>query len=109
MKNLYEKLLYEKANREFEKRKEEILQLEPQKIVDTAYELTIKADILSVLEEMDILDLDKETIFHLLNLDNVLQYFYLGWLEVEDSHMEELKNSILNDAKEYSKYQKEGN
>ena len=105
MKNLHEKL-YEKADQEFEKRKEEILQLEPRKIVDAAYELIVKEDILSILEEMDVSDLGEETVSILLDLDNVLQYFYRGWLDVEDSHMEELKNSIIYDAKEYSNYKK---
>lgn len=83
--------LYEKLSAEHQARIEEIKQLPPDKIIERAYEIYIKDDLLSYFYTPNIGD-DEASV--LLKLDRPLDHLYYEWLDVDTSHMDALQDCI---------------
>lgn len=97
-------MLFKKMVVELEQFKAELLKKEPKEIYDAAYETVVKENIISIMEEHN---LDENVAKELVELNQVLNFLYRGWLKTEDSFMEELTNSINKDAAEVFKYMQE--
>lgn len=102
--NKYNQMLFKKMVVELEQFKAELLKKEPKEIYDAAYETVVKENIISIMEEHN---LDENVAKELVELNQVLNFLYRGWLKTEDSFMEELTNSINKDAAEVFKYMQE--
>lgn len=83
--------LYEKASTELSQRLEELQTQTPEKILEAAYEVTLKRDIL-ILFEGD--TLDQEQVDVLLTLEHPLDSVYQEWLDNDLSHMDLLRDTM---------------
>ena len=103
--------LYERASAEYSGFIEALKQKTPQEIIDAAYEITLKEDILLFLESHD---MSKKEINVLLTLEKPLDSIYTGWLDKDHSHMDMLQETMgdLIDEQEhnlaYHQYDYEG-
>ena len=95
----YADMLLEKTEKEYEQFKKQILEKEKQEIIRLAHEIVVKENILSILEEEYFTNTEMKK---LLEIGNILDFFYNGWLTTEDSFMEELRNSIKYDLFNYN-------
>jgi hypothetical protein len=73
----------------------------PQEIMDAAYEIVLKADILCLLESHD---MSKKEISVLLTMEKPLGSIYTGWMNNDHSHMDLLQQTMddLIDKQEHS-------
>ena len=69
----------------------------PQEIYDAAYQIIIKSDIIGCISEADY---SPQAAKALMKSPNLLQDIYEEWLEKDDSHMEDLRQTIA-DFKSY--------
>lgn len=92
--------LYERASNEYAEFLENLKGKTPQQIIDVAYEVVMKADILSLLEYHD---LDKKQINILLTMQNPLDCIYTEWQHSDYSYMDMLRDSMnsLIDTQEH--------
>lgn len=104
--------LYEKAHREQQEFIAELKKLTPEKIIEQAYEKTMRDDILMIFENDS---LSPEQVKELLKLEYPLATCYHTWLKNDCSHMEMLYDTISdlgsklvkeNMKKEYNKKKK---
>ena len=77
--------------------REDILSKSPQEIYDAAYQIILKSDIAECLFEADY---SPQAAKALMKSPNLLQDVYEEWLGREDSHMDELRQTIA-DFKSY--------
>lgn len=68
--------LIEKVEKELELFKQKLKKMTPKEIIESAYELTVKKEIISGFQEMY---LDVEELKPLLKEDNILDKFYKDW------------------------------
>ena len=88
--SLNQRLTY-KVQRELSSFREEMQEKTPQKIYDAAYQIAIKNEIA---------DYSPQAAKALMKSPNLLQDVYEEWLGREDSHMDELRQTIA-DFKSY--------
>ena len=89
--------LAERVQRELADFREEILSKSPQEIFDAAYQIVLKSDIAGRFSEADY---SPQAAKALMKSPNLLQDIYEEWLEKDDSHMEDLRQTIA-DFKSY--------
>ncbi len=87
-------ILYEKAEKEYSQRYDEISSMTGSEAIKCSYEIINKADILMSFEDTSFLTV--EQIKKLIKLNDTLSYCYNEWLDSEDSHMEELRYCITS-------------
>lgn len=84
-------MLYDKALAELNTYLENMKTKPPQEIINSAYQIVNKQDLLMILENAEFTPAE----LNVLNgLDHPLQVLYEEWLPVEDRHMEELRDSV---------------
>ena len=87
------KLFNAKIKLELKQYKNRILQLEPEKIYQRAYQINCRENIAeTLLEKSD--EMETQILRCLLVLPNVIQFFYARWMEKGDSFQLELENSM---------------
>lgn len=79
--------------------KKRVLQLEPEKIYQKAYQINCKENIAETLLEKSS-EMKSEVLRCLLVLPNVIQFFYARWMGKGDSFQLELENSMDTGIKE---------
>lgn len=84
--------LYEKMSAEFERFKEELKTKPPDAIIDKAYEVTFKTEILTFFEVDDFLDEDDAQA--LLSHKDPLDKLYCGWLDTDSSYLDNIRDSV---------------
>lgn len=89
--------LYERVERELADFREDILSKSPQEIYDAAYQIALKNDIVDCFFDADY---SPQAAKALMKSPNLLQGIYEEWIEREDSHMEDLHQTI-EDFKNY--------
>ena len=89
--------LAERVEHELADFREDILSKSPQEIYDAAYKIIIKSDIAECFSDADY---SPQTVKALMKSPNLLQDIYEEWLEKDDSHMEDLRQTIA-DFKSY--------
>ena len=89
--------LAERVQRELADFREDILSKSPQEIYDAAYQIIIKNDIAECFSDADY---SPQAAKALMKSPNLLQDIYEEWLEKDDSHMEDLRQTIA-DFKSY--------
>ena len=89
--------LVDRVQREFADFREDILSKSPQEIYDAAYQIIIKNDIAECFSEAEY---SPQAAKALMKSPNLLQDIYEDWLEKDDSHMEDLRQTIA-DFKSY--------
>lgn len=92
-----------KANMELMDLFSEVEKLPANEIVDRSYELTLKKDLLIILENED-LPLSQAQV--LLEKDYPLDAIYQAWLDNDYSYMDILRDSISDYAREEAQLQK---
>lgn len=84
-------MLYDKALTELNTYLEDMKTKPPQEIINSAYQIVNKQDLLMILESAEFTPAE----LNVLNeLEHPLQVLYEEWLPVEDRHMEELRDSV---------------
>lgn len=83
--------LYERASAEYAGFIENLRRKTPKEIIDAAYEITLKEDILCLLESHN---MSKKEINILLTLENPLESIYNEWMDNDHSHMEALQQTM---------------
>ena len=87
------KLANAKIKLELKQYKNRILQLEPEKIYQRAYQINCRENIAeTLLEKSD--EMETQILRCLLVLPNVIQFFYARWMGKGDSFQLELENSM---------------
>ena len=92
--------LYEKMYAEQQKFIEELKNSTPEVVIESAYELVIREDILLYLEEND---LEPHQCKALLKEKEALSKLFLAWENHEGDHMNEIRECIENKANELHK------
>ena len=87
--------LYEKMYAEQQKFVNELKNSTPELVIECAYELVIREDILLSLEEND---LDEKQCKALLREKKPLDKLFLAWEKHEGDHMNEIRDCIENKA-----------
>ena len=85
------RLLYDKAQTELAAYLENMKTRPPQEIINSAYQIVNKQDLLMILEYAEFTPAELTV---LSELEHPLQVLYEEWLPVEDRHMEELRDSV---------------
>lgn len=85
------RLLYEKAKFEYETFINDIMKLSPKEIINKASEITIKENIVDILENVEF---SYDQAFALNELAHPLHSMYLNWIETEDDIMYQIEDSI---------------
>ena len=98
--------LYNKLEKEFKDFIEEMKTNEPEVIVNSAYPIVMKEELLSMFypesERFDI-----EEIKALNKIDSPLEELYQGWMDTDDGIHSVLEDSVSNTLEEVLKEQKE--
>ena len=89
--------LAEKVERELADFREDILSKSPQEVYDAAYQIILKNDIAECFSDVDY---SPQVAKALMKSPNLLQDIYEEWIGREDSHMDELRQTIA-DFKSY--------
>lgn len=89
--------LAERVERELADFREDILSKSPQEIYDAAYQIILKSDIAECFSDVDY---SPQAAKALMKSPNLLQDIYEEWIEREDSHMDELRQTVA-DFKSY--------
>lgn len=89
--------LADKVQRELSAFREETLGKSPQEIYDAAYQIVTKTEIAECLSKPDY---SPQAARAMMKSPNLLQEIYDEWLSTDDSHMEELSQTIT-DFKDY--------
>lgn len=92
--------LYERASEEYFRFVEGLKQKTPEDIIEAAYEIVLKADILCLLDPQR---MSKKEINILLTLEKPLGSIYAEWMDNDYSHMEQLEQTMNGLIKEREK------
>lgn len=88
-------IVYNRMESEFNATLNQLLAAAPQEIIDNAYQIVMKQDILLVMKE----DTLSETQLRVLSeLDSPLDALYQDWLEKDYGHMEQLRDCVIGFA-----------
>ena len=85
--------LYNTALNELNTYLEDLKTKPPQEIINSAYQIACKQDIVMILEEADFSPYELEL---LTGLEHPLQVLYEQWISTEDRYMEDLRGSMQN-------------
>ena len=85
--------LAERVQRELADFREDILSKSPQEIYDAAYQIIIKSDIAECFSDADY---SPQVAKALMKSPNLLQDIYEEWLGRDDSHMEDLRQTVAD-------------
>ncbi len=91
-KKSLEDRVYEKINREMNEYLAEIKTKSPEEIVEAAYEITYKQEILFMFEEED--RFSNSQCRAILKTKNALDYLYQEWMEYDGSALDALRDSV---------------
>ena len=83
--------LYDKALNEMNAFLDDLKTKPPEEIIENAYKITVRQDLMVILESEDFSPYEIEV---LANLDHPLQVLYEQWVSTEDRHMEDLRDSM---------------
>lgn len=83
--------LYDKALNEMSAFLDDLKTKSPEEIIENAYKITVRQDLMMILESEDFSPYEIEV---LANLEHPLQVLYEQWVSTEDRHMEDLRNSM---------------
>lgn len=83
-----------KIGLENERFKQRMLKQKAEEIFARAYQIDIIISTYELLLEIS-REIGEETLKNLIVFPNLLAFLYGGWLKKEDTHTEELKNSIM--------------
>lgn len=100
-----QKLLRKKIYKELQDYKRELLRGNNRMVMDNAYAIVCMISIYEELQEL-IEQMNVETLKALIETPDLLKFFYSGWLDVEDSFNEEIRDSIITQvpiAREYAR------
>ena len=84
--------LYEKMKNELNELKTELKSKPPDEIIQSAYELATKEDILTIFEVEENFELKDYKA--LLKTKKPLEYLYQEWLNYDGSEMDSIRNSV---------------
>lgn len=96
--------VYERMEKEFGTMHDQLLTSAPQEIIDNAYQIVMKQDILMIMEEHD---LPEAQLRVLLELDLPLDSLYQEWLRNDYGHMEQLHDCVIYFADSIMRHQAE--
>ena len=99
------KTLRMKIYKEIQDYKRELLHGSNQRVMDNAYAIVCMISIYEELQEL-IEQMNLETLKALIETPDLLKFFYSGWLDIEDSFNEEIRDSIISQvsiAREYAR------
>ena len=100
----FKEKLFAKVEKELEEFKQELKQKTPDEIIESAYELTVKKEIISQLKE---LNLDYEELNALVKEKNLLSQFYENWIHSDGQLGEVLSYGMMDEIElivdEYNK------
>lgn len=96
--------LYEKAKAEQESYLAELKQKPPEEIIASAYEKTMRDDILIIFENED---LPEKQVKELLKIDEPIASCYACWLHNDYSHMDMLRDTVSEFANDLVKHNDE--
>lgn len=105
-----QKLLRKKIYKELQDYKRELLRGNNRMVMDNAYAIVCMISIYEELQEL-IEQMNVETLKALIETPDLLKFFYSGWLDVEDSFNEEIRDSIISQvpiAREYARRVRKG-
>lgn len=105
-----QKLLRKKIYKELQNYKRELLRGNNRMVMDNAYAIVCMISIYEELQEL-IEQMNVETLKALIETPDLLKFFYSGWLDVEDSFNEEIRDSIISQvpiAREYARRVRKG-
>ena len=105
-----QKLLRKKIYKELQDYKRELLRGNNRMVMDNAYAIVCVISIYEELQEL-IEQMNVETLKALIETPDLLKFFYSGWLDVEDSFNEEIRDSIISQvpiAREYARRVRKG-
>lgn len=88
-----QELFCEKITLEMECYKSDMLQQEPEVILGHAYQIDSTINIYEILLEMS-QKIEEEALKDMLIFPNLLAFLYSEWLDYEDSHTEDIWNSL---------------
>lgn len=94
--------LYDKALNEMNVFLDDLKTKPPEEIIESAYKITVRQDLMMILESEDFSPYEIEV---LANLDHPLQVLYEQWVSMEDHHMEDLRNSMQSYFDTVQQYQ----
>ena len=89
--------LYRKMAKEQEEYENWLLNLTPKEILDHAWEYTVRNDIVAAFEDME---MDDDLLMALLDITDPLAEIYRAFSKLETDHMETVRNTIENRARD---------
>ena len=92
----YNTLLYEKAEKEFQEYKNDLMQMDKEDIFEHSYETEIKQDLLCTFENEELTQTEAKSLYR---LQNPLDSCYQEWLQNDRSIMEDLRDTVDDRAK----------
>ncbi len=101
VKELNERL-YEKAYEEQEDYLSDLKKKSPEDIIETAYRITTRNDILTCLQP-DICQLDRAEVEALLKLDYPISAIYDEWQRKDDTYLEQLIDTVFEYSEKLAK------
>lgn len=104
IKKDYNTLLYDKMKPELDKFIAELKTKSPEQIIELAYELTIKEDLLSIFENTDF---SQEEAKALYSQKYPLDSLYQGWLSNDLTYMDQLRETVDDKIKSEVKEMKD--
>lgn len=104
IKKDYNTLLYDKMKCELDKFIAELKTKSPEQIIELAYELTIKEDLLSIFENTDF---SKEEAKALYSQKYPLDSLYQEWLSNDLTYMDQLRETVDDKIKSAVKEMKD--
>ena len=93
-------LLYDKVSAEYQSLVNELSKKAPQQIIEGAYEVTAKSDILLLLAESV---LEQRQVDILLAMEHPLDSLYHDWQDCECSYMDMLRDTVISSIDDYGK------
>lgn len=93
--------LSEKLEEEFKELCQKILKKDKEKILDSAYEITVKEEIKNELKSMNLYNKEKEI---MLLKSNLLNEFYHDWLDCDTPLGESLRDNLEESIATLTKY-----
>lgn len=88
-------LLYEKLNNEYSVFYDNLKTMSGEEVIQHCYENIFKEDLLLCINNVDLTD---EEFNKLLNVNNLLDYFYQEWLNNDYSYMDMLRDTVQESA-----------
>ena len=88
-----QRILCKKIHKELMEFKKEMIRAKNSTVIENAYAIVCMINIYEELQEMTE-EMSTENLKALIDTPDVLKFFYMGWLETENSFAEEIRESI---------------